>query len=99
MASRKIIWSHKAEIRIYEILKFYSDRNKNKTYSAKLYKKINKKVSLLKKQPFIGVRTDDENIRALIVENYILFYEVNQEHIIIHIIWDTRQNPDNLKIK
>ena len=99
MAKHKIIWSHKAEIKLYEILEFYSDRNKSKTFSAKLYQRLNKELKLLLKQPDIGLNTETELVRGLIVDNYVLFYEIENEFITIHTIWDCRQNPDDLRIK
>ena len=57
------------------------------------------KLRLLVNQPEIGIQTDFESIRGLIIDDFILFYEITQEKIIIHTIWDCRQNPDNLIIK
>jgi plasmid stabilization system protein ParE len=98
MAKRTIVWSHRANIKLFEILDFYAERNKSKTYSKKLYKKLNKEVSLLLKQPETGIKTDYESIRGLIVNEYILFYEITPTTIIIHTIWDSRQNPNDLII-
>ena len=36
MAKIKIIWSNRAQIKLFEILDFYTDRNKNTTYSHKV---------------------------------------------------------------
>lgn len=80
-------------------MEFYAQRNKSKTYSLKLYKKLIKEILILKKQPEIGIKTEIEPVRGLIIENFIVFYEFNQNQIIIHTLWDNRQNPDNLKIK
>jgi plasmid stabilization system protein ParE len=99
MAHRTIVWSHKAKIKRYEILKYYIDRNKSKTYSVKLNERINKEIRLLVDFPNKGVKTELENIRCLIIEHFIIFYEITEKQIIIHHIWDTRQNPDILKIK
>lgn len=99
MAKRKIIWSEKAKIKLYEILEFYIKRNKSKAYSVKLYKKIFKDIKLIVKMPNIGIKTDLESVRGLIVENFIIFYEYDSDKITIHTIWDSRQNPDNLIIK
>lgn len=99
MAKQKIVWSHRARIKLYEVLEFYSERNKSKTYSKKLYTKFSKELSLLLKQPEIGIKTELETVRGLIVDEYILFYEVTSEMIIVHTIWDSRQNPDDLKIR
>jgi len=99
MASRKIIWSHRAKIKRYEILEFYIDRNKSKTYSVKLNKQFNRGLRLLSKYPNMGLKTDLERIRGLIIDNFILFYEVDKNGIIVHYIWDSRQDPSELNIK
>ena len=99
MVKRKIIWSNRAKIRLFEILEYYLKRNKSKTYSIKLYRSINKEVKLLLKHPDLGLKTTEESVRGLIVGHYFIFYEVTADKIIIHTILDSRQNPDNLTIK
>ena len=37
-------------------------------------------------------------IRGLIIEDYIIFYEILEESIMILKVWDCRQNPDKLNI-
>jgi toxin YoeB len=98
MAKRKIIWSKKARIRLLEILQFYYERNSNNAYPVKVYSQISKAVRLLEKQPEIGRKTDFGHIRGLIVKEYIIFYEIFPETILIHTIWDCSQNPGSLKI-
>ena len=80
-------------------MEFYSERNMSRSYSKKLYQRLNKELKILFKQPDIGLKTEIESIRGLIIDDYILFYEFVNEVIIIHSIWDCRQNPDNLIIK
>jgi plasmid stabilization system protein ParE len=99
MAKGKIIWSKTAEIKLYKILEFYKERNKSKEYATKLYKKINREILLLQKQPDIGIKTEIESVRGLIIDYYIIFYSRNNDDVIIHTIWDSRQNPNNLSIK
>ena len=99
MVKRKVVWSHRAKLKLFEILDFYTERNKSDTYSKKLYKKFKKELSLLIKQPEIGTKTDMESVRGLIVDEFILFYEITTEVIIVHTVWDCRQNPDDLRIK
>ena len=99
MAKRKIVWSHRANIKLFEILEFYNKRNKSSSYSGKLYNKFKKELSLLINHPEIGVRTDLEGVRGLIVDKFILFYEITTEMIIMHTVWDCRQNPEDLIIK
>jgi plasmid stabilization system protein ParE len=99
MAQRKIIWSRRAERKLFEILEFYTIRNKSTNYSRKLYNKFIKELKILKQKPHIGIMTDLEDVRGLIIEDFILFYEVSPEIITIHTVWDCRQNPESLNIK
>ena len=96
MAERKIIWSSRAKIDLFEILDYYYKRNGTKTYSRKLNSVIRKSIKLLKKYPFIGFRTDIQFVRTLITGHFCIFYEVSNEAIEIITIWDSRQNPENL---
>jgi plasmid stabilization system protein ParE len=98
MAKRKIVWSQHAKIKLYETLKFFAERNKSKVYSEKLYRNINKELKLLVNHPNLGIKTEIESIRGLIIGDYILFYETTSTKIIIHTLWDCKQNPDDLKI-
>ena len=98
MVSRKIIWSPRSKKRLYEILDFFNQRNQSTIYSRKLYKSFQIELSLLKLQPHIGVKTNFENVRGLIVGDYILFYEIEPKQINIITVWDSRQNPEDLKI-
>ena len=93
MAKRKIVWSDRAKKRLYRILEFYIERNKSKSYSIKLYKLLNKEVKLLLKYPDLGLKTSEESVRGLIIDTYIIYYEVTEDKIIIHTIWDCRQDP------
>lgn len=79
-------------------MNFYAKRNKSKTYSIKLYKKINRELSILVTFPEIGIKTEIDSVRGLIIENYIIFYETTNENIVVHTLWDSRQNPEKLKI-
>jgi plasmid stabilization system protein ParE len=99
MAKRKIVWSNRAKKRLYGILEFYIERNKSKTYAIKLYRLIDKEVKLLLKYPDLGLKTTEDSVRGLIIESYIIYYEITEDKIIIHTIWDCRQDPDSKIIK
>jgi plasmid stabilization system protein ParE len=99
MVKRKIIWSPRAKIDLFNILDFYFQRNGTKTYSIKLNTNLRKSIRLLETHPEIGVQTDIENIRNLIHGDYEIFYEIKAKSIEIITIWDSRQDPEKLKIK
>ena len=83
MAKRKIVWSNRASDKLFSILEFYVERNGSKTYSAKLYQKINKELKILIKHPDIGLKTDIDPVRGLFISDLILFYEYDNEIILI----------------
>ena len=99
MATRKIIWTHRAKIKLYQILEYFTSRNGNSVYSRKLYLRFKKELKPLLKYPNLGKFTEIEQIRGLIVDDYILFYSEEKEGILVHYVWDTRQDPSALKIK
>ena len=99
MGKRKIIWSHRAKIKLFQILEFYAHRNNSKVYSLKLNKEIKKQLSHIQEQPEIGMKSEIESVRGLVFENFIIFYEIEPDKIIVHTLWDCRQNPSDLIIK
>jgi plasmid stabilization system protein ParE len=98
MAKRKIVWSPNAEIDLLKILEYFCIRNGSKSYSVKLNSKIRKAVRLLSTHPFLGIQSDVENVRALVEGDYAIFYQIESDTIRITVIWDCRQNPDNLTV-
>ena len=98
MAKREVIWTKNSEIQLQEILVFFTKRNKSGLYSRKLYKKFKKELTTISKNPELGIKTKLDQIRGLIVEEYILFYKIHEDRIIILKVWDCRQNPDKLNI-
>ncbi len=99
MAKSKIIWSNRAKKRLYGILEFYITRNKSKLYSNELYLLIHKEIKLLLKHSDLGLRTNEETIRGMIIGNCIVYYEKNKNKILIHTIWESIQNQDGSMIK
>lgn len=98
MAKRTVIWTNVAQIQLQNILEFFAQRNRNVQYSRNLYKKFKTKLNAAAKNPELGVKTKLYQIRGLIVEEYILFYEILEDKILILKVWDCRQNPDDLNI-
>lgn len=97
MVARRIVWSTSAKFLLKTIFEYFNFRNKSKIYSLKLNALIQTELIKLLQQPNIGKKTDLINVRGLLIENYYIFYEVNETHIIILSVWDTRQNPKRLK--
>jgi plasmid stabilization system protein ParE len=95
MVKYKIVWSIEARLDLIDILDFYIKRNKSNIYSIKLNAKINKSIKLLSKNPFLGLPTDFDSVRAIITGDYQIIYEVFDQIILIVMIWDCRRNPED----
>lgn len=93
----KIIWSSLAEKNLEEILAYWSKRNGSNSYSRKLASLIFQSAELLSNYPLLGKSSNLKKIRFKIVRNYYLIYEICQEEIHIHAIWDQKLNPIKLK--
>lgn len=94
----KIIWSSLAQRKRKEILSYWSKRNASDAYSKKLNALFIEAVRQLAKFPFIGRTSDMDGVRVKIVREYLLFYEVSDIAIHILTIWDSRQDPDEIKL-
>ena len=71
---RKIVWTNRADKIFTHILEFYVERNGSKIYSRKLNSEVKEIINLLVKHPFLGIKTDFEEIRVLIHGHYKIFY-------------------------
>lgn len=94
MAKRKIVWTNSAKFELKEILIYWTNKTKSKTYSKKLNKLFTEAIDLLSQHPKIGRTTNDKNSRISIVRNYLIFYEINVKEIIILSIWDARRDEN-----
>jgi plasmid stabilization system protein ParE len=96
---KRIIWSDRARKDKRDILEYWFKRNGNKNYSRKLAFEFRETFNYIAKQNYLGRATDEKNIRVTVCRYYQIFYEITQENIEILSVWDSRRNPDNLKLK
>lgn len=96
--AKQVIWSDRAKFELKVILEYWYYRNKSETYSLKLSNLFDEAVTKISNLPEIGKYTDNKESRIVIVRNYYLVYEELEKYIFILTIWDSRQNPDSLKI-
>jgi len=95
--ARKITWTKRAQNDRYAIFHFLNNQNKSNIYSKQLQESFKKSLQLLSKYPFIGKRTNLENTRIKVLKNYLIIYKITDQQIYVLSIWDSRQNPENLK--
>lgn len=96
--AKRVIWTSQADLIFTKILEFYIERNGSKTYSRKLNNEVHSLIAILARQPFLGIKTNSENIRVFIHRNYKIFYQIDVDKLIIHLVWDCRQNPESINI-
>lgn len=80
-------------------MEFYNKRNGSKQYSKKLNQQIKNSLDKILNNPQIGIATQEADVRVLIVGNYEVVYQISQQQIVVVMIWDSRQNPENQPVK
>ncbi|NOS93852.1 MAG: type II toxin-antitoxin system RelE/ParE family toxin [Cyclobacteriaceae bacterium] len=96
--ARKVTWSIKAVLDRYQIYKFWVYNNQSETYGKKLELLFEEAANLLAMFPEVGTKTDIGGVRVKVVRSYKIFYRVLADGVVILRVWDTRQNPVELKI-
>lgn len=94
---KSIVWSAVAKRNLKRIKRFYDERNQTSDYSKRLLRVFKDSAALIEKQPLIGKNTDMEGVKAFIILNYIIFYELLENHILILMVWDCRRDPEQVK--
>ncbi len=94
---REIIYSQDAIDDISQILEYWDNRTKSTSYSRKLYIQIKDLIHILSIYPYLGIPTNKALVRVKIFKEFKIFYFINPGSIEILRIWDTRQNPKNIK--
>lgn len=95
---RKINWSLNALTKKKSIFNFWNNRNKSILYSTKLELLFLETLERIAIEPDASIATNSENIRAVLVRDYYLIFEINKYTINVLDVWDTRQNPQNSPI-
>jgi len=67
------------------------ERNQSKTYSLKLNKLIKDTLQSLSQNPYIGRKSDYDNVRVKIVRDYLIFYSFNERELFVLSLWDSRR--------
>ncbi|MDY9917366.1 MULTISPECIES: type II toxin-antitoxin system RelE/ParE family toxin [Proteiniphilum] len=96
MALLKVFWTQTAILQRNLVFRYWNNRNKSNEYSIKLNIEIKERILLLKSYPFIGKKTEFQDIRILPIKHYSILYKIENSRILIMAFWDNRQNPRKL---
>ena len=97
--AKRVIWSEDAYLDKVEIFSYWNNRNKSNLYSRKLNRLFRDTIKSILETPSIGRKTNVENVNRIIARDYFLIYEESESTLTILRIWDSRQNPFELKYK
>ena len=99
MAERKgIVFAHKADNQISNILEYWYKQTGSTRYGRQLTIGLLQSVRLISSFPKIGKNIKGRAARAFVYKHYQIIYVENPEVIVILQVWDTRQDPDELKL-
>ena len=93
---KEIIWTEKALEDRFEIYTYWANHNKSYSFSEKLDQKIQSSIQLLSKFPTLGKKSVFHGVRMKILTHVSIFYNDQENQIIILRIWHNRKNPDEL---
>ena len=96
--AKRVVWASQARIDRYKILTYWKEHNKSNSYSKKLNMQFNEAVRSIQKFPLMSKSTDEDYIRVKYVSHFHLIYEISENEIVILRVWDSRQNPQKLKL-
>jgi plasmid stabilization system protein ParE len=96
--SYTIRWSPTARISYLNILE-YLEKEWSLSEVASFVRRINVVLDFLRVNLKIYPNSDLKKIRRAVVTKQVrLFFEINGEFVDVLLLWDTRQNPSELKL-
>jgi toxin YoeB len=97
MAKRKVIWSTDSSLDMIDIMQYYTNRNKSKKYSSKLYKEIQLILKTLDFSIALPQKTSDKKLFYFTHHHIFIGFEIQDNILIVHLVIDDRRNPEIIK--
>lgn len=94
MATKQnVVWAKEAKDLYQEALEFWYNHNQSYDYCLKIIESVENIVSMISEYPYSGIIVK-ENIRKVVIMNrFVIFYEIQKERIEIVFFFDGRDNP------
>lgn len=96
MAKRSVVWTETAAQQRREILKYWVKRNGTTTYAEKLIKLTAEQIKLIQSNPHLFKKTSFPETYVSALGHFSIYYQFNQNLLIITAFWDNRQDPKKL---
>ena len=97
MAKRKVIWSSDSSLDMIDIMQYYTNRNKSKKYSSKLYKEIQLTLQTLDFSITLPQKTSDKKLFYFTHNHIFIGFEIQENILIVHLVIDDRRNSEIIK--
>ena|SRR5258706_15222105 len=97
MAS-KIVFSHRAEKERLAILEYYFNETQSNKIPYKIYIQISEILDIISEFPKSGRILNQKGHRGFSKLPYLIIYKITNEAIEILHVWDSRRNPQELKL-
>ena len=94
--AKRLKWSEFAKFQRREILEYWVNRNKSKSYSKKLNRMFNESIKLISEYPEIGILMK-KGCRGKLIRDFYIVYQNSEKYIEIVSIWDVRRDPEKLE--
>ena len=92
--AKTVVWKRQANQQILEIEAYLLENFSAQTVD-KFLDKLYQKLEMLERFPESGQRTRLATIRRLRINRLIsLFYRIQGNYIVIHFVWNNRQDPE-----
>ncbi len=88
----KIIYNKRAKIELQNAYNYIFFDLANPIVADNFKVKILKSISYLKYFPYMGKKLSNSNIRFIYFKNYLIFYSVKDQNVVIQRILNKRQN-------
>lgn len=97
MAERKVIWLRSAELDMFDLMGYYTEKNKSKVYSNRLYREINLKLKTLDFTVALPQKTAIKDLYYFTHNHISVFFALEKNSITAKFVIDERRNPNRIK--
>lgn len=93
--AKQVIWGDAALDDLDAIFEYWEMVTGSSRYNKKMLLAFQNAAKRIESNNLIGRATTKEDVYRVVVMHFVLYYKVNDDHIRILYIFDTRRNPEN----
>ncbi len=97
--AKQVIWDAEELNDIEQVFEFWELRTGSSSYNRKLLAAFKKAALLIEGNNLMGTATTRHKTFRLVVNEFALYYKVNEEDIRILAVFDTRRDPTDNPIE